>query len=288
MLDLGQVFIQKGDRNGAIDCYRKAIAIEPDNVTAHLWLGMDLAANGDFDGAIANYNEAIRLNSTFAWAHSYLGDALRAKGCLDEAVASYKEAIRLDGTNAGFTASLARAARWKALTPRIADVAAGRKKPDSPREALEFAEICRQPDQKRYVAAMRLVAEALVTEPTLVENLADSQRYAAAQSAISGVTGTDADMTVFGIEEWGQLTDLAHQLLRADLAIWTERAEDKQTWADAVRGRLSIWLSDPHFDPVRDPAWLASMPEPDRKRWQLFWSEVQELFESVFPSPTVN
>jgi hypothetical protein len=34
---------------------------------------------------------------------------------------------------------------------------------------------------------------------------------------------------------------------------------------------------------VRDPAWLAAMPEPERKKWQIFWADVDALIAQVSP-----
>jgi superkiller protein 3 len=70
----------KGDRDGAIACYQKAIDLDPKDYVAHYSLGNALLAKGDLDGAIASFQKALALDPKFAWAHTGLGNALRDKG----------------------------------------------------------------------------------------------------------------------------------------------------------------------------------------------------------------
>ena len=46
------------------------------------------------------------------------------------------------------------------MMPRLDAVAAGKSRPASPAEAVEFFNLCRQPFLKRYAAAARLYADA--------------------------------------------------------------------------------------------------------------------------------
>jgi hypothetical protein len=32
---------------------------------------------------------------------------------------------------------------------------------------------------------------------------------------------------------------------------------------------------------VRGPAGLAAMPEPERKQWEMFWAEVEQVLKTV-------
>jgi hypothetical protein len=40
---------------------------------------------------------------------------------------------------------------------------------------------------------------------------------------------------------------------------------------------LRQWKADPDLAAVRDPAWLAAMPDVDRDRWGRFWADVDVL-----------
>ena len=53
-------------------------------------------AKGDLDGAIADYNRAIELNPKYASAYYNRGNAKEAKGDLDGAIADFKRATEVD------------------------------------------------------------------------------------------------------------------------------------------------------------------------------------------------
>jgi len=94
--NLGKALRAKGDLDGAIGCWKKAIALDPTDAPAHNNLGLALDAKHDLDGAIACFQKATELDPKFALAHYNLGLALRIKGDLDGAIACYQKAITLD------------------------------------------------------------------------------------------------------------------------------------------------------------------------------------------------
>ena len=93
---LGLVFAAQGRLDEAIENYRKAIQINPDYCNALNDLGYALADKGQFDEAIENFRKAIRINPNCAEAQYNLGNALAAKGQFDEAIENYYKAIRID------------------------------------------------------------------------------------------------------------------------------------------------------------------------------------------------
>jgi hypothetical protein len=109
---------------------------------------------------------------------------------------------------------------------------------------------------------------------------AQNYGYEAACCAVLASAGKDTEATQIGIEEWGFLTNTAHRWLRDELALRAAEAKDPKQRAE-VRGKLTIWKRDPELLAVRDPAWLAAMPKPDRKRWQAFWADVDALLAQV-------
>jgi tetratricopeptide (TPR) repeat protein len=90
-LELGSIYLELGESQAAIDCYRQAIEITPEDsplaatslekyqqaVASHqqptaeiyYYLGRLLRARGDFDGAVAAYQQAIELNPKFQAAY---------------------------------------------------------------------------------------------------------------------------------------------------------------------------------------------------------------------------
>ncbi len=80
--------------------FRKALALEPDQATAHYSLGNALRGQGKLDEAAASYRKAIALRPDFSGAHSNLGLVLEAQGRLKESVDSYDKAISSAPSNA--------------------------------------------------------------------------------------------------------------------------------------------------------------------------------------------
>ena len=58
--------------------------------------GISRFSKGDLDGAITEYNKAIEADPLFAEAHLNRGKTRRAKGDLDGAINDYEKAIELD------------------------------------------------------------------------------------------------------------------------------------------------------------------------------------------------
>jgi Flp pilus assembly protein TadD len=100
---VGLELVARGDVEGGIAHYRKAIAIRPGYVEGHNNLGVALAALGRRDEAIASYRAAVRLNPRFPDARYNLGNALAALGRDEEAAAEYRSVLE---TSPGHTLAL--------------------------------------------------------------------------------------------------------------------------------------------------------------------------------------
>jgi tetratricopeptide (TPR) repeat protein len=96
----GNELFEKGDFDGAIAEYRRALEFKPDEAIFHNNLANALSRKGDLDGAILEYRRAIELKADFAGAHSDLGDALRRKGDMDGAESEFRRAVELQPRNA--------------------------------------------------------------------------------------------------------------------------------------------------------------------------------------------
>ncbi|HHE40940.1 MAG TPA: tetratricopeptide repeat protein [Candidatus Cloacimonetes bacterium] len=68
----GWFYTFKGDYNRAIEYYREAIRINPDDAAAHYNLGSALQNLERYDEAEEEYREAIRINPDLAEAHANL------------------------------------------------------------------------------------------------------------------------------------------------------------------------------------------------------------------------
>ncbi len=103
--NLGNALLQKGYIEEAISECRRAIELKEKNgkdcPAAHDNLGSALWEKGDSEGAIAAHHQAIALEPDFAEAYSHLGAALSCQEKHAEAEAAFQRAIALKPDSAG-------------------------------------------------------------------------------------------------------------------------------------------------------------------------------------------
>jgi superkiller protein 3 len=96
---LGDLFLAAPRRlfDQAIEAYTKAIELRPFYAEAHVGLGDAKAAKGDVDGAIGAYQKALVYNAMNPRVYQSLGKIyFTEKGLYYEAVNAYRKAIDLD------------------------------------------------------------------------------------------------------------------------------------------------------------------------------------------------
>ncbi|HEV8672494.1 MAG TPA: tetratricopeptide repeat protein [Methylomirabilota bacterium] len=96
---LGDLFMLSPRRlyDQAIEAYQKALSLRPHYAEAQVGLGDAKAAKGDNEGAIGHYQKALVLDPLNARVHFSLGKIYYGeKGLYYEAVNAYKKAIELD------------------------------------------------------------------------------------------------------------------------------------------------------------------------------------------------
>lgn len=93
--NLGRAWQECGQLDGAVVCYRQALAIEPKYVVAHNNLGQVLRELGQQDAAAASFQRALKIKPDYAEAHYNLGNALQYLGQLPAALVSYRKALAL-------------------------------------------------------------------------------------------------------------------------------------------------------------------------------------------------
>jgi tetratricopeptide (TPR) repeat protein len=284
--NLGNALELKGDLDGAIAEFREAMRLDPKNASPHDRLGRILHTKGDLDGAIAEFREAVRLDPKSAWPHFYLGWALSCKGDPDGAIAAYQEALRLDPKQLVALVYLPRAQRMRELLPRLPDVLTGKDKPKSPAEDCAFADLCGQPFQKRYAAAVRLYEGAFAADRKLSDDLTAAHRYDAACDAARVACGEGIDAPADAATR-AALRQKALGWLRADLDLRRKQA-DSAGAADrgTAAAQLAHWLRDADLAGVRDPKPLAMLPAAEREAWEKFWADVKvTLADAQNPTP---
>ena len=96
---IGDIFMMSPRRlyDQAIEGYARALTLRPHYAEAHVGLGDAKAAKGDHEGAIGHYQKALALDSLNARVHFSLAKIYYSeKGLYYEAVQAYKKAIELD------------------------------------------------------------------------------------------------------------------------------------------------------------------------------------------------
>jgi tetratricopeptide (TPR) repeat protein/TolB-like protein len=105
---LGEAKAAKGDVDGAIGAYTKALAFNPINPRVHMSLGkIYYAEKGLYYESVTAYKKAIELDPTAVDARMGLGEVFEDKGLYKEAMEEYKRVIDLDGKHTGAMYNLA-------------------------------------------------------------------------------------------------------------------------------------------------------------------------------------
>jgi tetratricopeptide (TPR) repeat protein len=93
--DLGLALAGRGKREAAIEHFRQALQINPEDAKARNNLGDVLAKQGQVPEAIDQFLEALRIKPDFAEAHNNLGAALLRTGRAGAAVEHFRKALAI-------------------------------------------------------------------------------------------------------------------------------------------------------------------------------------------------
>lgn len=98
---LGDELETKGEIDGAIANYRKALRLKPTYADANYSLGTILGKQGEYDEAIGHLKIAAEIDSNNYLAHNNLGLALSFSGNPEKAIVHFQESLRLNPNFAG-------------------------------------------------------------------------------------------------------------------------------------------------------------------------------------------
>jgi protein O-mannosyl-transferase len=93
--NLGMALAARGQREEAIDHFRKVLQIKPDYFAAHLNLGQALIARGQLDDAAAHYRMALETEPDYLEAHYNLAAILAPRKQFEEAIVHYRRALEI-------------------------------------------------------------------------------------------------------------------------------------------------------------------------------------------------
>ena len=89
----GESAFARGDNEGAVKAYKRALLLDPKLYEAALFIGDVYFKQKDFDRAGEWFGQAVQIAPNRETAHRYWGDALMGAGKMDEAQARFAEAI---------------------------------------------------------------------------------------------------------------------------------------------------------------------------------------------------
>src|SRR5438876_211277 len=105
---LGDARAAKGDNEGAIAHYQKALSLDPLNARVHFALGkIYYTEKGLYYEAVNSYKKAVDLDPYFLDARMGLGEIYEEKGLYKDAIAEYRKVIETDAKHAGARYNLA-------------------------------------------------------------------------------------------------------------------------------------------------------------------------------------
>jgi len=149
----------------AVQAYREAIRLKPDDASAWNSLGNALDELGQYQEAVQAYREAVRLKPDYALAWNNLGVAYGRLGRNQEGLQAYREAIRLEPEEGLFSFNLGNAyARLGQYQEAIqAYREAIRLKPDLAEAWYSLGVACG--DRGQYEQAVQAYREAIRLKP---------------------------------------------------------------------------------------------------------------------------
>ena len=92
----GQLLAEKGEVQGAMEAFAKALTLDPRCAEAHLQRGLLHQNRGEPETAKAEYAKAVAYNPFYPDPHNNLGDILFKAGRMDEAMVHFQKALDLD------------------------------------------------------------------------------------------------------------------------------------------------------------------------------------------------
>jgi tetratricopeptide (TPR) repeat protein len=257
---LGSALKDKKERAAELAAYHDAIRIDPRCASAHCNLALALYGDGKNDAECeAHYKAAIDADRGMAEAHYGLGQLYQMQGRYRDALPYLQKGHELGSKQPGWRAKsaerIATVEKQIAFEDRLEDVVKGTAEPGDEGERLEYALILY--GKKRFLESALFFEKALANDASLADDLARSNRYNAACTAVLAAANGADDPAVW--------RGRALQWLRVDLA--ARQAAGK---VDS----LAHWKEDPDFKSVRDE--VAALPAGEREAWKELWSDLDK------------
>lgn len=166
--NLGNILLEKGRYDEAIEQYRKTIELDNKHVKGYNNIGIALAMQGKIDEAIKSYEAALAINNFHVNSINNLGIALAEKGNIQEAIDSYLRVLQINPMHekAHFNLGIILTRNGKIIEAKEHFSEAIRTKPDFAEAHNELAGVFAKLGRKEE--ATKHLTMALELEPDLI------------------------------------------------------------------------------------------------------------------------
>ena len=270
---LGLALAGQGKLDSAIAEFRESIRLQPDHAMAHFHFAQALSQQAKLGEAIAEYRTAIRQGLDTAPTHYASATPSRTRASSTRPSPSTAPRFGFSPTTPKPIAILASSSSskvptpkdWRCcgkgtswapegptgstpprsgsprpsaslLAPRLTAVLRGDENPKDDAERLDFARLAY--NQKLFVAATRLRAEALASNPQLGDDRGWGHRYKAACTAALAGSGQGKDHPPLDDAGKATLRGQARDWLKAELTTWAKFLE-----SGAPRHGLALFIT---------------------------------------------
>jgi tetratricopeptide (TPR) repeat protein len=171
LIDKAQIQLGKNDANGAVDSLHSALRNDPDNATAHFWLGNAFAQQHNDDQAESEWRLAVKTRPDLTGAQRALAAMALRRGDLDALLQTAQQIITAQpySPDGYILKGIADLARQKYSDAQQDAEQAQQMAPQSPAPYVQLGNI--QLIQKHYDQAVTLYQQALDKDPSSAEGL---------------------------------------------------------------------------------------------------------------------
>jgi small glutamine-rich tetratricopeptide repeat-containing protein alpha len=144
---LGNEFIAANKPEEAIECYSKAIKIDPSNAIYFSNRAAAYSMIGEHFKALEDAKQSCKLNPSYSKAYNRLGKAHLALGEPEEAVVAFEKALELEPKDVNIKSSLEAARRAvSGDSDELAETASSANQPNSPLGGMDFSSFMNNPN----------------------------------------------------------------------------------------------------------------------------------------------
>ncbi len=171
LIDKAQIQLGKNDANGAVDSLHAALRNDPDNATAHFWLGNAFAQQHNDDQAEAEWRLAVKTRPDLAGAQRALAAMALRRNDVDALLQTAQQIIAAQpyAADGYIFKGIADLARQKYSDAQQDAEQAEQRAPRSPAPYVQLGNI--QLIQKHYDQALTFYQQALDKDPSSAEGL---------------------------------------------------------------------------------------------------------------------